>query len=290
MDVIYISSGTEDDSDIEIVSVYNDTEDDSKDVLREWSSIPPPYIDLTDSVWEPLERRYQRREKNSVDWSYNSLSADFGDNNGLSADFGDDSSLSGGEVKPLSSALELATSERAQKKLLCHSPTESGENRDGTPDFVAELVSEKWECSPRRPALEPKEEQKPLACLGGEPGSSPRRSHCRSPSLIEGLWEKEGIPGSPLPSVPEFSRSPQSESKIQPGPVTFAGGRSRRNSGAAGIRDDRRATRHGAGLEASVRGKTFGRVGRGERPGLHRRPLSLESVLLPQRGRLQAVL
>ncbi|KAJ8337473.1 hypothetical protein SKAU_G00364390 [Synaphobranchus kaupii] len=184
MDVIYISSGSEEDSDIEIVSVYKNTKDKSKEFARQWPSFTPPYIDLTDSSWEPLQRRNRRRGNGSP------LVV-----RGLS-----ENSQSEGEAEPLSSGLELATPVR-ERKTLCHSPTISRGKGDRVPDFLGNLISETLECSVRQPSLELREEQKPQDYLDSKSWSFPLKSHCQSAS--ENLLAKDEIPGSPLSTISE---------------------------------------------------------------------------------------
>ncbi|XP_064181506.1 SUMO-interacting motif-containing protein 1 isoform X2 [Anguilla rostrata] len=198
-------SGSEDDSDIEIVSVYNDTKLEPKEFVREWASLPSPCIDLTDSCWEPQKRRNRRRGNDSL----------------LVAVAVSDNSLSEGEVEPLTSAVELATPE-VERKTLCHSPTKSPGKRERTPDFLDNLILENWECSHRHPSPEPREEHR-----DGKSWSFPWESDRRSPS--ESSSEEEGIPGSPLSGIPEPARIPRTteteqETPGSPRPVTVAPG------------------------------------------------------------------
>ncbi|XP_036404477.1 SUMO-interacting motif-containing protein 1 [Megalops cyprinoides] len=76
-DVILVSSGSEDESDVEFLGVYEDRKEESKAFVREWPSFPQALIDLTDCGCAPSQRRCQRKGTGSpvvvVDLSDSSL-------------------------------------------------------------------------------------------------------------------------------------------------------------------------------------------------------------------------
>ncbi|KAG7465171.1 hypothetical protein MATL_G00173450 [Megalops atlanticus] len=76
-DVIIVSSGSEDESDVEFLGVYEDRKDESRAFVREWPSFPPTLIDLTDCGCAPSRRRCRRKGNGSpvvvVDLSDSSL-------------------------------------------------------------------------------------------------------------------------------------------------------------------------------------------------------------------------
>ncbi|KAJ8254646.1 hypothetical protein GJAV_G00195430 [Gymnothorax javanicus] len=167
-DVILISSGTDDDSDVEIVSVYNDARDESSEEITEWISFPSPCIDLTDSRWEPLERRYQRRRDTSPLVSV-ALS---------------DKRQTGSGIKTLNPSQKLATEEAGR-----------------SPGITGDLSGQNLKSCLHSWSPELKEEEKPLDldCFGCDTWNFPLKSHPNSPS--KSPVKEEKIPGSLLSHI-----------------------------------------------------------------------------------------